>query len=172
MTTFLLWGLLSILLLLGFIGCFINKVPGPVAVLLAMIIGKFAMDIPFTWPALIIVAVLVVLSYILSSFVKKSMKKRIAYTRAGLGTTIGSIIGLCIFAALGSTNNVALLIIGAIIGFIGLPFVFAYLLEMSVKESENTVLERAISATTVYLCNTFIKLVIFAYALYCMIFAN
>ena len=39
------WVVFALLFSCGFLGCFINKVPGPLAVLLATILGYTALDL-------------------------------------------------------------------------------------------------------------------------------
>ena len=45
----LLWVLVGALLLFGFLGCFINKFPGPICVLIAMVIAICGLEVKFGW---------------------------------------------------------------------------------------------------------------------------
>jgi uncharacterized protein YqgC (DUF456 family) len=53
-----------------------------------------------------------------------------------------------------------------IIGFIVLPFVLAFLLELTNKQGASMALKCAASATCAYLSDTLLKLVVFVYAIY------
>jgi uncharacterized protein YqgC (DUF456 family) len=69
------WVLFALLFACGFLGCFINKVPGPLAVLLATILGYTALDLPADWGHIGINAGLVVASMIASKVLVKLAKK-------------------------------------------------------------------------------------------------
>ena len=69
------WILLALLLCCGFLGCFINKVPGPIAVVLASLIGITALDVDLEWGHFAIIAVLAVVSIIASKVLVKLAKK-------------------------------------------------------------------------------------------------
>ena len=87
--------------------------------------------------------------------------------RASWGTTIGSIFGLIVLLAFKS-NSTALLILIGVVGLVLLPFVFAFLFELTNKKGSSETLKSASVATGVYLSNTFLKLVVFVVAIYVM----
>lgn len=163
------WILLALLLCCGFLGCFINKVPGPIAVVLALLIGITALDIDLEWGHFAIIAVLAVVSIIASKVLVKLAKKMQEYSkRATIGTTIGSIIGLILVAGASSMNSDAAVIVIAIVGLVVLPFVLAFLLELTNKNGAAMAVKCATAATCAYLADTCLKLVVFIYAVYMM----
>ena len=162
------WVLFALLLSCGFLGCFINKVPGPLAVLLATIVGYTALDLPADWMHIGIIVALAVASIITSKILVKLAKKMYEFSkRGGRGTTIGSIIGLLLIA--GAANmDVWVTVLFAIVGLIILPFVFSFLLELTNKNGAAIALKAATAATCAYLADTCLKLVVFVYAIYVM----
>ena len=162
------WVLFALLFACGFLGCFINKVPGPLAVLLATILGYTALDLPADWLHIGIIAALVVASMIASKVLVKLAKKICEFSkRGGIGTTVGSIIGLLLVA--GSGNMDAwITFVCAIIGLVVLPFALSFLLELTNKNGAAVALKSATAATCAYLADTCLKLVVFVYALYVM----
>ena len=165
------WVLFALLLCLGFLGCFVNKVPGPIAVLLATILGITVLDLPANWGNFAIIAILAIASIVASKMLVKLVQKMHEFSKRGSkGTTIGSILGLLLFAVAGGTDSVIVVILVAIIGLVGLPFGLAFLLELGNKNGAQVALKAATSATCAYLADTCLKLVVFAYALYVMFF--
>lgn len=163
------WILLALLLCCGFLGCFINKVPGPIAVVLASLIGITALDVDLEWGHFAIIAVLAVVSIIASKVLVKLAKKMQEYSkRATIGTTIGSIIGLILVAGASSMDSDAAVIVTAIVGLVVLPFVLAFLLELTNKNGAAMAVKCATAATCAYLSDTCLKLVVFIYAVYMM----
>lgn len=163
------WILLALLLCCGFLGCFINKVPGPIAVVLASLIGITALGVDLEWGHFAIIAVLAVVSIIASKVLVKLAKKMQEYSkRATIGTTIGSIIGLILVAGASSMDSDAAVIVTAIVGLVVLPFVLAFLLELTNKNGAAMAVKCATAATCAYLADTCLKLVVFIYAVYMM----
>lgn len=95
MLTILWWVLIALCLCFGFLGCFINKVPGPIAVVIATLLAILCLKIPIEWSTFGIITALAIASMIISKLLVKLVKKLQEYSkRATWGTTIGSIIGL------------------------------------------------------------------------------
>ena len=167
MLTILWWVLVGLCLVFGFLGCFINKVPGPIAVVIATLIAILALDIPIEWSTFGIIAGLAVASMIASKLLVKLVKKLQEYSkRATWGTTIGSIIGLLLVWGSASADSNALLVTMLFVGFVVLPFVLAFLLELTNKQGAAMALKCAASATCAFLADTCLKLVVFIYAIY------
>lgn len=167
MLSILWWVLVALCLVFGFLGCFINKVPGPIAVVIATLIAILALDIPITWGTFGIIAALAIASMIVSKFLVKLVKKLQEYSkRATWGTTIGSIIGLLLVWGTAYADSTTLLITMIIVGFIVLPFVLAFLLELTNKQGAAMAVKSATSATCAYLSDTLLKLAVFIYAIY------
>lgn len=171
MMTLLWWILIILCLCFGILGCFINKIPGPIAVLLAVLIAKVGVGIDFSWGTVAIVAALAILSIVLSKvLVKGSHKIKEFSKKAGWGTTVGSLLGLFILAGAGASKNEsgAMILLIFVLGLVVMPFIFAFLFELSEKKGVPETLKCALSATSVYLFDTFLKLVVFGYAVYAM----
>lgn len=167
MGSIFVWALVVLCLGFGLIGCFINKVPGPISVLVAVLIAKFGLDLNFGWDTIAIVAALAIGSMFLSKVVKSATSKVQEFSkRASWGTTIGSVIGLCTIPSVSKSDSIFSFILMAVLGLVIIPFVLAYLFEFTNKEGNGTVMKRATAATTVYLVDTLLKLVVFAYAVY------
>lgn len=167
MMTILWWVLVGLCLVFGFLGCFINKVPGPIAVVIATLLAILCLDIPIEWGTFAIITALAIASMIASKLLVKLVKKLQEYSkRATWGTTIGSIIGLLLVAGAASADSNALLVTMLIVGFIVLPFVLAFLLELTNKQGATMALKCATSATCAYLSDSLLKLVVFVYAIY------
>lgn len=168
----LLWVLVGALLLFGFLGCFINKFPGPICVLIAMVIAICGLEVKFGWGTIALVAVLAIGSIVLSKKLKSLAKKVQEFSkRAGWGTTIGSLVALGLCGTLSSLGPV-LKIILAILLLIAIPFIFAYLLELTRKQGNAIALKCATSATVAYIADTFLKLIVFVYAVYALFMMN
>lgn len=167
MLTILWWALVALCLCLGFLGCFINKVPGPIGVIIATLLAILCLDIPIEWSTFGIITALAIASMIVSKLLVKLVKKLQEYSkRATWGTTIGSIIGLLLVYSTTSSDSKALLITMLIVGFVVLPFVLAFLLELTNKQGALMALKCATSATCAYLSDTLLKLAVFVYAIY------
>lgn len=165
--TILWWVLIALFLSLGFLGCFINKVPGPIAVLIATVIAVLGLEIPIEWSTVGIIAALAVASMLASKVLVSLLKKLHDFSkRASWGTTIGSIIGLCIVASAGGEASVGMEATLLLLGFIVIPFVLSFLLELTNRNDMITTLKSAGSATLVFLTDTCLKLVVFVYAIY------
>ncbi len=159
-----IWIIVGLFLLLGFLGCFINKVPGPICVVIAVLIAKLAMDLPVSWGIIALIAVLAIASIFAAKKLVQLVKSAQEYSkRAAVGTTIGSIIGLCVMLGFKSSSTGVLIGI-AVVALVLIPFVMALLLELTNKERKGTAMQCAIAATGAYLCDTFLKLVVFVLA--------
>ena len=161
------WILVGICLACGFLGCFINKVPGPIAVVIATLISILALDIPIEWGTFAIIAALAVASMIASKVLVKLVQKLQEYSkRATWGTTIGSIIGLGMIAGAAHADSTSTMVTMAILGFVVIPFVLAFLLELTNKQGAVPALKSAASATCAYMADSLLKLAVFIYAIY------
>ena len=123
----LIWIFIGILLALGFLSCFINKIPGPMLLFISILVAQIGLDHGPGWGAVAIVAVIAIAAFILSKVITRIVKKMQEYSKkASVATTIASIIGLILMAGVGSNKaDNATMIIVLIVGFIVLPFLFA-----------------------------------------------
>lgn len=168
---FVWWGIFAICFVFGFLGCFINKIPGPIAVVIATIVAMAALDIEVEGLTVGIIVALAIGSMIASKILVKMVKKAQTFTKRGSwGTTIGSIVGLCVLAKC-SGDSVFLAIVMGIVGLVVIPFIFAFLLELTHKLGTPVAVKYATAATSAYLADTFLKLIVFAYATY-VLFLN
>lgn len=168
MMTVLWWVLIALCLSFGLLGCFINKVPGPIAVVLATLIAILGLEIDIEWSTFGIIAGMAVASMIASKALVKLMKKIHEYSkRATWGTTIASLIGLSMVAALAAGDaSLGVQIAIWIVGLVVLPFVLAFLLELTNRQGAMNALKSAGAATCVYVVDTLFKLAVFVYAIY------
>lgn len=165
--TILWWVLVALCLSVGFLGCFISKFPGPLAVVLATVISKFCLDMDFEWYVIAIVVGLVIAGKVVSVLFAKIVQKLHEYSKRGnTGIVIGSIIGLAIFAASGGVEAPIAVVFIAVIAFVLIPFLFSFVFELSNKNGAKVALKSATSATVAYLGDTFFKLVVFGYSIY------
>lgn len=143
-----------LLMCLGFLGCFVNKIPGPLMAFIGLLLAKFAADLPISWGIIALCAVLVVVSMVVNAkYVPQLAAKLYPYGKGGKwGTFIGSLIGLII--ALKASAVVG------IIFMLALPYGFAWLFEYMTDKDSKEAGKRAASAFTVYLASTVIKLVV------------
>ena len=159
--------MVALCLVFGLLGCFINKVPGPIAVVIATLLAILCLDIPISWGTFGIVTALAVASMIASKLLVKLLKKMQEYSkRATWGTTLGSIIGLLLAWGTASSESTALFVTMLVAGFVVLPFVLAFLLELTNKQGAPMAVKCAASATCAYLADTLLKLAVFVYAVY------
>lgn len=164
-----------LLLLFGFLGCFINKIPGPIVVLIAALIGKFAIsEAFFGWANVAIVAVLAIGSIFASRMLVAAVKKAYEFSkRASWGTTIGSIFCLLVvFPLVGEFQSPYLIWIILLVGLTVVPFIFAFVFELTNKNGSEASLKAATAATAAYAADTLIKLIVFVYAVYAMFLAD
>ena len=134
---------------------------------IATLLAILCLDIPIEWSTFGIITALAIASMIVSKLLVKLVKKLQEYSkRATWGTTIGSIIGLLLVYGATSSDSKALLITMLIVGFVVLPFVLAFLLELTNKQGALMALKCATSATCAYLSDTLLKLAVFVYAIY------
>ncbi len=165
-----LWIVVGLLFAFGFLGCFINKFPGPLCSFLAVLVLKFGLKFPFAIWALILVGILVVVSMVVARQVVPSLMKKVTpFTKGATGTTVGSIIGITIWACIMKANpeaGVALQIAVILLGLVVIPFVCAYLFEIAVQKNNSKAIKSSTAATAVYLVNTFIKIAVLVVSLY------
>ena len=134
---------------------------------IATLLAILCLDIPIEWSTFGIITALAIASMIVSKLLVKLVKKLQEYSkRAAWGTTIGSIVGLLLVWGTSSSDSNALHISMLIVGFIVLPFVLAFLLELTNKQGAVMALKCATSATCAYLSDTLLKLAVCVYAIY------
>lgn len=154
---------------LGFLGCFVNKIPGPILAFIGILLLKFVNDVPVSEVALVVIAVTVILSYILPKILLPKLKKHIVeYGKAASwGATIGSILGLIILCGVGFDSMVVGIIL-LIVAIVVLPYLFALVFEGISKKDWSKAVPAAGGALIEYLCTTLLKLAVVGYSFYAM----
>lgn len=159
------WALIG----LGVLGCFINKIPGPLMSFIGLLIFVFGTGIDCPWWVIALVALMVVASMVLSKkFLPKVGKLVAEYGKAGSwGTMFGSLFGLAITLAITANEaSTAVVVIMLIVSFLLLPYVLAFLLELIVRKSAPAALNAAGGALVAFLVGTMLKLAVCATAIY------
>ena len=85
--------------------------------------------------------------------------------KASIGTTIGSIIGLGIIAGSSEIESSGLMILLFVVALAIIPFLLAFLLELTNKRGAVEALKSAASATGAYMADSLLKLIVFVYAI-------
>lgn len=153
------WCIVGLCLIFGFLGCFINKFPGPVCVVIALLVAKYGLDMPFENGTMWGVIAVAIASIFVSKFLTKIARQIHEFSKRGsLATTIGSLVGLAIIFAAKDVESAALILLIIILAMVGLPFVLAYLLELTKKQGNEYALKAATSATATYLADTVLKI--------------
>jgi uncharacterized protein YqgC (DUF456 family) len=155
-----------LLIALGVLGCFINKIPGPLMAFLGLLIQMWMCDVSVEMWALILTAVLVIVSMVVTKKLVPKIGKMVAeFGKAGSwGTTIGSLIGMMIMAVgEGSTTVMIIAIVSAILI---LPYTFAFLFELISRKSAQAAVQAAGGALVTFLVGTMLKLAVCALAIY------
>ena len=169
MIQILWWALVAISLIFGLIGCFVNKIPGPLFVVIATLIAILCLDIPISWTTFAVIAVLALASIVLSKILVKLVRKLWEFGKRGsLGTTLGSLAGLLLIGSASQSiddSSTASLVLITVIGLVILPFVLSFLLELTSRKGAVSALKSAIAATSSYLVDTCLKLAVFIFAI-------
>lgn len=171
MMTIVWWSLIALCMFFGFLGCFINKIPSPLAVVIAVLIAKFGVGIKLNWEQIVLVIVMAILCGVVSKLITKFAKNNFyEYSkRASRGTKIGFVIGLCILPSVDASSLTGVMILWLVIDLIVLPVVFAFLLELTTRKGILATLKSAFSAMVVYIADTLTKIVLLAYAIHIII---
>jgi uncharacterized protein YqgC (DUF456 family) len=164
MISFILgWVLIGI----GFLGCFINKVPGPVLAVLGLVVVALTGNIDVPWWGWAIIACLLVVGKIVDKkFLPKVATSVAEYGKAGTwGTTIGTFLGLLILAASASDSySTVVTILMFLLPFVVLPYLFAFIFEMISRKSPAEGAKAACGAYVAYLVGSMLKCVVCLYS--------
>lgn len=162
--------LVGILYLFGFLSCFINKIPGPMLCAFATLFAKLMIDVKGGWGIVAMVFALAIFAIFASKFMSRIAKAKLQHYSKGasVATTVGSLIGMVTMLAVANDVSVAGMIITLIIGFIALPYLLAFLIELIKQKKGALALKSAGSATAVYLADTMLKLLILYLSIYYM----
>lgn len=156
----------------GVLGCFVNKIPGPMMAFLGLLIMVWGTPIECDSWVLALVALMVIVSMILTRRLLPKIGKLVAeYGRAGnWGTMIGSFIGLIALAALAENDaSGTVLLIMLLVSFVGLPYLFAFILETISRKSAQEGAQAALGALFAFMVGTMLKLAVCAYSIYTVV---
>lgn len=153
----ILWIGAILLICLGFLGCFVNKVPGPLLAFIGILLPVLFGDVNAEVWMLCLIGVLVVVSMIISSKALPKLGEKIhPFGKAGSwGTTLGSILGL--LSTVASSGSP---IFGMLLAFVILPYGAAFLFELISQKSAGTAIKAAGGAYITFLIGTVLKLVV------------
>lgn len=164
-----------LLIVFGFIGCFIHKFPGPLTAFIGMLLFIFGMKVQsIPWLGIVICVVLLVIAMLANKkFIPLIAKQISEFGKGGKwGAIIGSIIGLIIILA-GSLGVAAtdeskngLLILMLIIGFGVIPYATALIGEWASRKNISQALKPATAAYLTYLLSMILKLIVCVYCVY------
>lgn len=170
-----LWGVFWLLIAFAFLGCFINKFPGPVLALIGVLMAKLFMTTGalIEWWNVVVIGVLVIASWWLTKLIPKWVSELGTYGKgAKWGSIIGSIAALIIVPALvTSVENPGLSFTIIFISAISMTFVFASGLEFLSTRNIKVAAKNGGIAAFEYTCSTLIKLITVVYAVY-FVFAH
>jgi len=140
-----------LLLLAGFLGCFLPILPGPPLSYLAMLLIHFTRFGDIEFPVFVFLGILTVVVQVLDFLVPAWGTKKYGGTKYGSwGSILGLIIGLFFLPAIGPFGLLTIL---------GGPFAGAYLGEKIAGQDSNAALRAAYGSFIGFLAGTFMKLV-------------
>ena len=145
------------LLALGILLCFVGRFPGQVLAYAGMLVAAFATSVhPYPVWLLIVCGVLVIGSLILNKTVAPKLSAKVhEFGKAGkIGTIVGSILSFFLMIGLSDYIVVALIL------FVILPYLFAFLFELIATKSAADGAKRAAGAYTLFAATTFVNLAI------------
>lgn len=163
--------LVIFLYLLGFLSCFVNKIPGPMLCAIATLLAKMMIDVKGGWDIVALTFGLAILAIFASRYMSKVAKDKLQHYSKGasIANTVGSMIGLVSILAVGSGEvDGWVVLVTAAIGLIVLPYLLAFLVELIKQKKGSLALKSAGSATAVYLADTMLKLLILYVSVYYM----
>lgn len=162
--------LFFLLVFIAFLGCFIQRFPGPILALIGIVMAKLFTKLGsnLDWINIAIIGVLVVVCYLINKQIPKLAQKLGKYGKpATRGTLLGSIVAFIIVLVMinqGANQYISLALIFCLM--ISLPFIFATLFEYLSQKDWNTAIVSGRSATVSYFCSTLLKLVTVIYSVY------
>lgn len=171
--TFLIIALSVILIGIGFIGCFVHKIPGPAIAFAGMLLFIFGTDVPVPWTGIIICVVLLIALWAATKYFIPTITTKISEFGKGgkWGATIGSILGLLVILSFNYHFDLGPvgIVFTYILAFFILPFGLALLFETNSRKSLEAALKPATAAYLTYLLGLMLKLAICVYCIYVII---
>jgi uncharacterized protein YqgC (DUF456 family) len=142
----IVWMVLGgLLLVVGFLGCFLPALPGPPLAFLALLVQQLRADGPFTTRFLLVWLAVAVVVTALDYWIPIYSTKKLGGTRAGMwGATVGLLVGLFIGPW------------GIIIG----PFLGALVAELMANQTSEVAVKSALGSLVGFLFGTVLKLAV------------
>lgn len=166
-----------LLFIIGFIGCFVHKIPGPLIAFIGILVYRFAGagGDAISGSALALCAVAVVLSMILTHFSPKLTKKIAKFGKAGTwGSIVGSLLGLAVLATASEDfmDGFFPVLLMLVVAFAVIPFALSYLFEFAARKDAKGALMPAVAAYVTFLSDMLIKLAVCVYCVYAVFTAD
>lgn len=162
-----------LLICVGFLGCFIHKLPGPVIAFIGMLVFIFGTQVPvIPWVGIIICLVMLIASYIAEKKLIPYIAEKISKFggAAKWGAIIGSIIGLfSLYAITQAMDSDFGAIIAFIVSFGIIPFGCSLLFETISTKSVALALKPATAAYVSFVMGLVLKLLVCCYSVYVII---
>ena len=177
MTEILILVFCVLLFIIGFIGCFVHKIPGPLIAFIGILIYRFAGagGDAISASALVLCAVAVVLSMILTHHAPKLTKKIAKFGKGGTwGSIVGSLLGLALLASVSedAMDGFFPALLMLIVAFGVIPFALSYLFEFASRKDAKAALMPAVAAYVTFLSGMLIKLAVCVYCVYAVFTAD
>ena len=170
MGSIIIWIIGILLIVLGILGCFVHRVPGPILTFLGILeiqfIGKVEL---LSTEAMVICAVVIVLAKILERYLPKVASCIHEVSKTGKwGCIIGSLIGLLVISRV-PTDETYLMILWLIVCFGIIPFGITFLFEIMKKQPMHGTLMATTATYLTFLMGTVLKLGVCIYCIYAII---
>ena len=156
-----------VLMCLGFLGCFINRIPGALISFLGILTLHFGTEVNFSTEALILVGVLTLIATLVAKHIPSILSHIHEIGKAGKwGSILGSLGGIMIIYNAGPNLETSKLNLLLITAFILLPFGFSFLFELVSKKDIKEALMTATASYVSYLLSVLLNLGICCYGIY------
>ena len=152
---------------LGFLGCFINRIPGALISFIGILTLHFGTDVDFSTKALVLVGVLTAIATLFAKHIPSIVSRIHEIGKAGKwGSILGSLGGMIILVGAGSDMETFKAILLLITAFVILPFGFSFLFELVSKKDLKEALITASASYVSYLLSVLLNLGICCYGVY------
>ena len=155
------------LMAFGFLGCFINRIPGALISFIGILTLHFGTDVKFSTEALVLVGILTLVATLVAKHIPNIVSRIHEIGKPGKwGSIIGSIGGIIIIANAGVQVEVVKSILLYVTAFGILPFGFAFLFEFASQKNMKEALMTASASYVSYLLSVLLNLGICCYGVY------
>ena len=154
----------STLFTFGFIGCFVNKVPGPLLAFLGALIPVIAVPIKVAlWKIILIFALVVASMVVAKKYLPKLGEMVHPFGKGGSwGTTVGTIFGyIMMLGFMEGTSSKTGIIFLMILPLTVFPYLFAFAFEYISRKNVAEAAQSGVGAYVTYLASSVLKLLVF-----------